>query len=77
MTSEGILVKIIHSLDWGDFDFLLNYPLAKPDGFDGIVFAARSKLRRWHSCDNQSTRIVLVDGYVHSARTRICCHWVS
>jgi hypothetical protein len=52
MTPDGILVKIIPYLDWGDFDFLLNYPLAKLDGFDGIVFAARSKLRRWHSCNN-------------------------
>jgi hypothetical protein len=37
-----------------DVDFLLNDLLAKPDGFDGIVFAARSELRRWHSCKNQS-----------------------
>ena len=36
-------------LDGDDFDFLLNDLLAKPDGFDGIVFAARSELRR-RSC---------------------------
>ncbi len=55
--------------DGGDIDFLPDYLLAKPDGFDGIVFAARSKLRRWRSCKNQSARIVLVDSYVHSAWT--------
>ncbi len=30
-------------LNGGNFDFLLNDLLVKPDGFDGIVFAARSK----------------------------------
>jgi hypothetical protein len=32
MTSEGILVKIIPSLDWGDLDFLLNDRLARDQG---------------------------------------------
>ena len=32
MTSEGILVKIIPSLDWGDLDFLLNERLARDQG---------------------------------------------
>jgi len=31
-TSEGILVKIIPSLDWGDLDFLLNDRLARDQG---------------------------------------------
>jgi hypothetical protein len=53
--------------DGGDIDFLLSDLLAPPVGFDGVVFAARSKLRRWHSCKNQSARIVLMDSYVHSA----------
>jgi hypothetical protein len=35
-------------LDCGDFDFLLNYLLAKPDSFDSIVFASRGELR-WQS----------------------------
>ena len=61
-------ISLLKSRFDGDrFDFLLNDLLAKPDGFDGIVFAARSKLRRWCSCKNQSTRIVLVNSYVHSA----------
>ncbi len=38
--------------DGGDIDFLLNDLLAPPVGFDGVVFAARSKLRRWRSCKN-------------------------
>jgi hypothetical protein len=50
-----------------DFDFLLNDLLVKPDGFDGIVFAVRSKLRRWRSCMNQSAQLVLMDSYMHSA----------
>jgi len=32
MTSEGILVKIIPSLDWGDLDFFLNDRLARDQG---------------------------------------------
>jgi hypothetical protein len=47
--------------------FFLNDLLAKPDGFDGIVFAARSKLRRRSSGKNQCTRIVFIDSDVHSA----------
>ena len=40
-------------LDWGDFDFLLNYLLPKPDGFDSIVFASRGELRWQSSGQNQ------------------------
>ena len=42
-------------LDRGNFDFLHNDLLAKPDGFDGIVFATRSKLRRWSSGQNKGS----------------------
>ena len=77
-SSEGIQkwlgkdISLLKSRFDGDyFDFLLNDLLTKPDGFDGIVFAARSKLRRWRSCINQSAQIVLVDSYVHSAWTGI------
>jgi hypothetical protein len=54
-------ISLLKALFNGDnFDFLLNDLLVKPDGFDGIVFAARSKLRRWGSCMNQSAQLVLI-----------------
>ena len=54
-------------LDGNDFDFLLNDLLTKPDGFNGIVLAVRSELRRWSGCKNKCTQIVFVNSDVHSA----------
>jgi len=61
-------ISLLKSRFYGDnVDFLLNDLLAPPVGFDGIVFAARIKLRRWCSCKNQSARIVLLDSHMNSA----------
>ena len=54
-------------IDLGNLDFLLNDLLTKPDGFDGVVLTAKSKLRRQCSGKNQGPRIVLVDRYMHGA----------
>ena len=58
-------------LDWVDLDLVLNDLLANPNGFDSVVLAARSELRRWSSPKNQSARVVLVDGDMHNARVSI------
>ena len=58
-------------LDWVDLDLVLNDLFAKPNGFDGVVLATRSELKRWSSCKNQSARVVLVDGDMHNARVSI------
>ena len=58
-------------LEWVDLDLVLNDLLAKPNGFDGVVLATRSELKRWSSCKNQSARVVLVDGDMHNARVSI------
>ncbi len=54
-------------VDGDDFGFLLSDLFAKPDVFNGIVLAARSKLRRQSSCKNKCARIVFVNSDMHSA----------
>jgi hypothetical protein len=63
-------------LDGDDFDFFLNDIFANPDGFNGLVLAARSKLRRRSSCKNKFAQIVFVNSDVHSAGIGVIVIWL-